>query len=84
MKSVFILQHVAREGADDEDVKLIGVYSTRQKAQASIARLRRQPGFRECPDGFHIDRYEIDQDCWAEGFGDVAAPAGQRAASRSA
>lgn len=66
--SVFVLQHVAREDQDDEDVKFIGVYSSRATAEAAVARLRQQPGFSAYRDGFHLDEYTIDMDHWTEGF----------------
>jgi hypothetical protein len=62
------LQHVRDEGSDDEDVKFIGVYSSEASALAAIERLKKQPGFVDYPAGFGIDRYEIDQDQWSEGF----------------
>jgi hypothetical protein len=68
MASVFVLQHVHTREGDGEDVKFIGVYSSREKAQAALARLRRLPGFVDAPNGFHIDEYHIDQDHWAEGY----------------
>jgi homoserine kinase type II len=68
MASVFVLQHVHSQEDGVEDVKFIGVYSSRQKAQAAVARLSRQPGFADAPDGFHIDEYQVDQDQWAEGY----------------
>ena len=44
MASVFVLQHVhAREDAA-EDVKFIGVYSSRAKAEEAVARLGRAWG----------------------------------------
>ncbi len=33
MKIVYLLQHVAREDASDEDIKTIGIYSSKEKAQ---------------------------------------------------
>jgi homoserine kinase type II len=66
--TVFVLQHVAREDRDDEDVKFIGVYSSRQAAQSALQRLRGQPGFSEYPDGFSVDEYQLDEDHWCEGF----------------
>lgn len=51
-----------------EDVKLIGAYASEAAAQAAIERLRKQPGFRDYPDDFTIDAYEIDKDHWTEGF----------------
>ena len=68
-KSVFVAQHVAREGQDDEDVMFIGVYTSRESAAAAVARLRGHPGFSEFPDGFDVDEYELDKDYWTEGFG---------------
>lgn len=65
---VFVLQHVRVRAGEDEDVKLIGVYSTTEAAQAAVARLSRQPGFRDSTTGFHVDRYTIDKDEWTEGF----------------
>ena len=49
-------------------MKLIGVYSSEENAQSAIVRLSQQPGFVDQPDGFHIDRYGVDQDHWTEGF----------------
>jgi hypothetical protein len=68
MASVFVLQHVhVREGGV-EDVKFIGVYSSRENADAAVARLSGQLGFSDAPDGFHVDEYRVDQDHWVEGF----------------
>lgn len=68
MASVFVLHHVhAREGGL-EDVKFIGVYSSRVKAQQAVARMVGLPGFADTPDGFHIDEYRLDQDHWVEGY----------------
>ena len=64
MKSVFLLHHVHRMPNDDEDVKLIGVYSSRETAEAAVARLADRPGFRDHVDEFEVDEYEIDKDNW--------------------
>ncbi len=68
MASVFVLQHVHPREDGVEDVKFIGVYSSREKAEAAVARLGRLPGFSDARDGFHIDEYRIDQDHWVEGY----------------
>ena len=68
MMSVFVLQHVHSMDDGVEDVKLIGVYSSREKAQATAARLARVSGFSDAPDDFHIDEYRVDQDQWVEGY----------------
>ena len=66
--NVFILQHVLAFDDVDEDVKLIGVYSSHAQATAAIDRLRQQPGFCDTPEGFNIDRYTLDVDHWTEGY----------------
>jgi hypothetical protein len=71
MPSVFVLQHVHPQEDGAEDVKFIGVYSSRENAQAAVKRLARLPGFADAPDGFHIDQYRVDQDQWAEGYATV-------------
>ncbi|MCA9599083.1 MAG: hypothetical protein KC776_37490 [Myxococcales bacterium] len=68
MTTVFVLHHVAHVDSGAEDEKLIGVYSTRQHAEAAIQRLRSLPGFSDFPDGFVIDEYALDEDHWTEGF----------------
>lgn len=66
--SVFLVHHVRALADGADDVKLIGVYSTLDRAWAAVARLRPQPGFRDAPDGFHVDEYQLDTDHWTEGY----------------
>jgi hypothetical protein len=40
-----------------DDLKLLGVYSTDDRARNRIASARELPGFREEPDCFLVDRY---------------------------
>jgi homoserine kinase type II len=65
---VFPLWHSYEREDAAEDVKLCGIYSTRALAEAAQARLITQPGFRDRPDGFFVDEYEVDQICWPEGY----------------
>lgn len=67
MDRVYTLQHSYERGECDE-TKFIGVYSSEQEAQDAINRLKNQPGFRDMPDAFHIDMYQLNKDSWAEGF----------------
>ena len=69
---VFVLQHVHSLESGEEDVKFIGVYSSRENAQAAIKRLSQAPGFSEALTGFHIDEYQVDKDQWVEGYSTVA------------
>lgn len=65
---VYVVQHVNEFDDGREDVKFIGVYSTAQEAQAAVERLSMEPGFREWPTGFSVDRYELNRDHWTDGF----------------
>ena len=68
---VFVVQHSRQISDEREDVKLIGVYGSQEKAQEAVDRLRLVEGFRDNPNGFSIDRYIVDQDHWAAGFATV-------------
>ena len=79
MTRVFLLQHLHLLNDDDEDVKTLGIYSTRETALAAVERFRKLPGFCDTPqmadpslpgvaEGFYIDEFEVDQDSWDEGF----------------
>jgi hypothetical protein len=65
---VFLLQHVHELDHGEDDVKMIGVYSTEASATEAVNRMRNLPGFHEAPDGFSIDRYVVDEDHWTEGY----------------
>jgi hypothetical protein len=71
MASVFVVHHVHELG-DCEDTKLIGVYSSQVGANLAVGRAMVQPGFRENPNGFSVEEYEVDKDHWVEGFVTVA------------
>ena len=64
MSKVFILHHVH----EFEEVKLIGVYSTRANAEAAMTAVGNQPGFRDLPEGFSIDEYRLDPTRREEGY----------------
>ncbi len=71
--TVFVLEH-SRYKDDDkknevEDFKLIGVFATEQEANAAIEQLKSKSGFKDYPNGFHIDAYPIGQINWSQGFG---------------
>ena len=76
---MFVVQHLHVLPQGEDDVKLIGVYSSLELARAAVERLRIQPGFKDHPSivncgidddrqGFYIDEYHIDTDHWTEGY----------------
>ena len=71
--TVFVLEHALYKDDDKnndiEDYKLIGVFATEQQAQTAMSQLKMQPGFKDYPNGFHIDAYPLNQVNWSSGFG---------------
>lgn len=71
--TVFVLEHARykddNKNNDVEDFKLIGVFSAEAEAQAAIEQLKSQSGFKDYPNGFHIDAYPLNQINWSQGFG---------------
>ena len=68
MKYIFILWHAHELNDDEEDSKLLGVYSSEALAKNKINEYKNLPGFRDHPRGFEVVKYEIDIDHWQEGF----------------
>ncbi|NUF49909.1 DUF7336 domain-containing protein [Gilliamella sp. ESL0250] len=68
---VYFLYHVRYEDADDEDVKLIGIYSSHEQAELAIEQLKNKPGFIDYPDDFQITENVLNQDGWVDGFIDL-------------
>jgi hypothetical protein len=65
---VFLLWHSHNLGDGETDDKLIGVYSSVDEAEAAKARKLKFEGFRESPEDFLIERYELDGNAWSEGY----------------
>jgi hypothetical protein len=58
-----------RESDGCREFKLIGVFSTREAAEAAIDARRAKPGFVDYPDGFEIGAHVVDRDAaWIDGF----------------
>lgn len=65
---VFLLWHIHEFSNGEEDAKLIGAYSSLEKAEQAKQRALVLPGFQEVPAGFVIDKYTLDRDNWTEGY----------------
>jgi hypothetical protein len=76
--TVFLLWHMRPlEGQKDldpemnhieTDDKLCGVFSTRDRAKAARQQLTALEGFRDYPEDFLIDEYDVDRVQWVSGF----------------
>ncbi len=74
MTSVYVVWHLDQEAADEEaHEKLIGVYSTEQRAKDAVARLGAKPGFSDFPERWDIQEYELDETGWETGFARIRA-----------
>jgi hypothetical protein len=65
---VFLVQHARTTQDEEEDVKIIGVYSSEEMARSAIKRLSSKPGFADPGGEFFVDAYDLDRDHWEEGF----------------
>jgi homoserine kinase type II len=79
MKTVFLVQHLHDIPDKNEDIKIIGIYSSKQTALEAIERTKILPGFSEYPrlidpiqddeeSGFYIGEYALDKDHWDTGY----------------
>lgn len=68
MEKVFLLHHVREVDDESDDMKLIGIYSSEEKARQALDQVKEQPGFRDHPDGFELSEAVVDHTEWAEGF----------------
>ena len=68
MKKVYYLYHILYEDTDDEEAKIIGIYSSYKKAELAMERMKNKPGFIDFPDGFQIFEDVLNRDSWVEGF----------------
>ncbi len=67
MDFVYLVHHTYEVDLNEEP-KLIGIYSTREKAEQVIEMYKKKIGFRDYLDGFYIISYEVDRNHWQEGF----------------
>lgn len=65
---VYLVQHVAREDSPTEDVKRIGIYSSRKLADAIVAKYKKIQGFSKYPDSFYVSAVPINFSSWEDGF----------------
>lgn len=52
----------------DEEIKFIGVFSTRQNARAAVAYLKTKPGFHKPVGRFFVEQCRLDEVWWNTGY----------------
>jgi len=79
MEIAYIVHHIHIITDENEDSKLIGVYSSIENATTAINKIKDQLGFKDNPEtidadeeldksGFYISKYTINKTQWLEGF----------------
>lgn len=68
MKYVYLLVHVREKENYIEEEKIIGIYSSEEKAKEMIEKYKKSEEFSDCPEGFGYDKYPLDESYWEEGF----------------
>lgn len=71
MNKVYLLQHSYLYGENDEneEIKILGIYDSKEKAQQAIIKYSTLPGFVDFSDEcFSIDEYQLNVGEWSEGF----------------
>jgi hypothetical protein len=66
---VFLAMHVFRYEDGHDNIRVIGIFSSKRRAQEAIRHLRDKPGFRYRKRAFEVSRYVLDLRHWTEGFG---------------
>lgn len=68
MKTVYILEHIY-EFEEKDEIKFIGVFSSKENATKAINKLIKINGFKDYPiDCFQISENLVDKINWEEGF----------------
>lgn len=67
-KNIFLVSHVHVHEVGEEDIKIIGIYSSKLKAEEAIVRMKHKKGFKDAKEGFTIDKYLLNSDNWTEGY----------------
>ena len=73
MKIVYLLKHdyryILHDNVKSEETRLLGVYETKEKAEAAIEFYKKLPGFKDLFESdFYLSECELNKSYWEEGF----------------
>ena len=68
LQVVYLLEHSYKIDEDRDEVKTIGIFSTKRRTQAVIEELKKVKGFRRKKKGFIISKICLDKYGWEEGL----------------
>lgn len=56
------------EEDEGDDLKILGVFASREAADQRIELARTESGFRDEPECFYVATYQLDEPLWLDGF----------------
>lgn len=62
---VYLVHHL---NSANDDVIEVGIYPSLAEAEAIVEKYKDFKGFKDEPEGFYIDPYELDKPYWGEGY----------------
>ena len=68
---VYLLEHSYQQIDGDYDTtetKTLGIFSSKEEAEKAVEFYKTLPGFKDYTDCFNIDKYELNEKEWTEGF----------------
>ncbi len=72
--SLQLITHILTKNGEEESVKIIGIAEDGEQAAALVEEMKKLPGFRDHPEGFMVNPYQVGQYDWQQGF-EVEPPA---------
>ena len=73
---VYLLEHIYQQVEGDYDttkVKTLGIFASKEETESAIEFYKTLKGFKDYPDCFNIDKYELNEKEWTEGFVTIEA-----------
>lgn len=67
-EKVYLVTHFKEDSESIDGFKIVGIFSTEEKAEAVIKELSQAPGFSEHKEGFSVGPYEVNRNNWEGGF----------------
>ena len=64
---LYLIEHIIKTGVFSEG-KIVGITSTKEKAEKIVIKYKKKTGFKKYKNGFKIKRMELDKSYHRKGF----------------
>ncbi len=64
---LYLIEHIIKTGVFSEG-KIVGITSTKEKAEKIVIKYKKKTGFKKYKNGFRIKRMELDKSYHGKGF----------------